>query len=108
MWEIDSNLLGIRSVGGRYVQDNNFKALVKWVYFSNESRLSWMLDSDFASGLRNFRGCSKVIQAKNKIKFGFTLCKIRIFAGNSAAAVLKHFVEVLTFVKVVEKWSMDS
>lgn len=49
MSEIDSNLLRIRSVGDFYVQDRNFKALVKWVYFSNESRLSWMLDSDFAS-----------------------------------------------------------
>lgn len=64
-------------MGGRYVQDNNFKALVKWVYFSNESRLSWMLDSDIASGLRNLRGCSKVIQASAKLKLSLVSLRVR-------------------------------
>lgn len=77
MWEGVSSLLRIRSVGGRYVQDHNFKALVKWVYFSNVSRLSRMLDSDFAPGLRNLCGCSKVIQASAKSKLSLVSLRVR-------------------------------
>lgn len=64
-------------MGDLYVQDHNFKALVKWVYFSNESRLSWMLNSDFASSLRNLRGCCKVIQASAKLKLSLVSLRVR-------------------------------
>lgn len=75
-----------------------------------------MLDSDFAPGLRNLCGWSKVIQASTKSKLSkLSLVSLRVryyltytVAGNSAAVVLEHFVGALTFVKPVEKWSMDS
>lgn len=71
-----------------------------------------MLDSDFAPGLRNICECSKVIQASAKLKLRLVRLRVRyynilfdveIVVGNSAAVVLEHFVEVVTFVKAVEK-----